>query len=87
MFFIYLFIDLFKRALFTQNFFKDVDQNLTSDIKEIYEGGINDNMIGFGFFTSGKPDEPVEEDDEDLRDRRAGWLIINSDDHNYELNY
>ena len=73
--------------LLTQNFFKDVDQNLTSDIKEIYEGGINDNMIGFGFFTSGKPDEPVEEDDEDLRDRRAGWLIINSDDHNYELNY
>ena len=59
--------------LLTQNYFKDVEQNLSSDIKDIYENSINDNMICFGFFTSGKPDDIIEAEDDDLIDRKMGW--------------
>jgi hypothetical protein len=73
--------------LLTQNYFKDVDQNLSSDIKDIYEDSINENMIGFGFFTSGKPDEITEAEDDDLRDRKMGWKQVNGDDHDFSLFY
>lgn len=73
--------------LLTQNYFKDVEQNLSSDIKDIYEDSINANMMGFGFFTSGKPDEIVEAEDDDMLDRKAGWKAVNGDNFDDSIFY
>jgi len=73
--------------LLTQNYFKDVEQNISSDIKDIYEESINDNMIGFGFFTSGKPDDIIEIEDDDLIDRKMGWVKVNGDEFDFSQYY
>ena len=39
--------------LTTQNYFKDIEQNVGKEIRDIYEDNINDNMITFGFHNNG----------------------------------
>lgn len=59
--------------LSTQNFFKDIEQNVGEEVRNIYEEDINTNMLGFGFFTSGKPSDNLIIEDDDLIDYKQGW--------------
>lgn len=83
-----LVVPLFLYAwLLTQNFFKDFEQNIGSDVKGIYEDSINDNMSGMGFFVTGQVGDIIEEDDDALIDRRNGWIAAvtseNDDDTSF----
>lgn len=59
--------------LATQNYFKDIEQNVGEEVRNIYEDNINLNMLGFGFFTSGKPTDNQVLEDDDFLDYKLGW--------------
>lgn len=62
--------------LTTQDYFKNIDQNVGEDIRSLYQEEINNNMMYFGFILNGSERDNDFIDDEDAIDKRYGWSKI-----------
>ncbi len=62
--------------LSTQDYFKDIEQNVGEDIRSMHEDSINANMIGFGFLTDGKMEAEGLFDEEGDDDFKKGWRPV-----------
>jgi hypothetical protein len=66
--------------LSTQDYFKDIEQNVGEDIRSMHESDIDANMIGFGFMTNGKQSDDYYSDEEDT-DHKDGWRPAGYEDN------
>jgi len=60
--------------LTTQDYFKDIEQNVGEDIRGMHQDNINSNLLSIGFFTTGKEEEQ-EFDDDYEKDYNDGWRV------------
>lgn len=63
--------------LSTQDYFKNLEQNVGEDIRSIYEDDITTNLLSFGFINDGFSDYNFPDDVDDIKD---GWVMVKNID-------